>query len=69
MGRRIGGDNVKTQQETGTVLREASQKELVQMAAENQEKGKYSAADIITTCSLCSDHAVCYCMHILAAHR
>lgn len=69
MGRRIGGDNVKTQQETGTVLREASQKELVQMAAENQEKGKYSAPDIITTCSLCSDHAVCYCTHILAAHR
>jgi len=28
MSRRIGGENVKTQQETGTVFYEASQKDL-----------------------------------------
>lgn len=61
MSRRIGGENVKTQQETGTVFYEASQKNVCRWLLKvTKANTQLLATNITMTCSLCSDHAICY---------
>lgn len=61
MSRRIGGENVKTQQDPGAVLYEASQKNLCRwLLKATKANTQFLAANIIMTCSLCSDGAICY---------
>lgn len=53
--------NVKTQQETGTVFYEASQKNLCRwLLKATKANTELLATNITMTCSLCSDHAICY---------
>lgn len=61
MSRRIGGENVKTQQELGAVVYDASQKNLCRWLLKGTKANtQFLAANIIMTCSLCSDGAICY---------
>lgn len=51
----------KTQQETGTVFYEASQKNLCRwLLKATKANTEFLATNITMTCSLCSDHAICY---------
>lgn len=61
MSRRIGEENVRTQQETGAAFYEASQKNLCRWPLKaTKANTDFQATDITMTCSLCSDHAICY---------
>lgn len=65
MSRSIGGENVKTQQETSAVFFEASQRNLRRwLPRPTKTKARLQAANITMTCTLSSDHVICLNMHI-----
>lgn len=65
MSRSIGGENVKTQQETSAVFFEASQRNSRRwLPRPTKANAQLRAANITMTCTLSSDHAICLNMHL-----